>query len=109
VRAAAAALSGAVGRRVRVGFVATGAPRVAPLVTGLRAAGERRIAVASWLLAPGLFHRRLADAGADVVAAPLGVHPCVVDRLAQLAGVPAVWMDPAPIAGIEATQRSSAA
>ncbi|MGQ0777673.1 MAG: sirohydrochlorin chelatase [Pseudonocardiales bacterium] len=113
VRAAAAALSGAVGRRVRVGFVATGAPRVAPLVAGLRAAGERRIAVASWLLAPGLFHRRLADAGADVVAAPLGVHPCVVDRLTQLATAPAVRMDTTPletsIAGIDAIQRSSAA
>ncbi|MGH4003356.1 MAG: sirohydrochlorin chelatase [Pseudonocardiaceae bacterium] len=90
VRAAAGQLSGEVGARVRVGFVATGSPRVAPLVAGLRAAGEPRVAVASWLLAPGLFHRRLAEAGADVVAAPLGVHPGVVDRLAQLAGADAV-------------------
>jgi sirohydrochlorin ferrochelatase len=87
VRAAACLLSGQVGRRVRVGFVATGAPRVAPLVAGLRAAGESRIAVASWLLAPGLFSRRLDTADADVVAAPLGAHPGVVDRLVQLAGV----------------------
>src|SRR5947209_13539894 len=72
VRAAACLLSGQLGRRVRVGFVATGAPRVAPLVAGLRAAGESRIAVASWLLAPGLFSRRLDTAEADVVAAPLG-------------------------------------
>jgi sirohydrochlorin ferrochelatase len=84
VRAAARQLSGRVGSRVRVGFVATGAPRVTPLVAGLRAAGERRVAVASWLLAPGLFHRRLASAGADVVAAPLGAHPKVIDRLTQL-------------------------
>ena len=90
VRVAARQLSGQVGSRVRVGFVATGAPRVAPLVAALRAAGESRIAVASWLLAPGLFSRRLASAGADVVAAPLGVHPEVVDRLAQLAEVEAV-------------------
>lgn len=90
VRAAAGQLSGEVGSRVRVGFVATGAPRVAPLVAGLRAAGELRVAVASWLLAPGLFHRRLAEAGADLVAAPMGVHPGVVDRLAQLAGADAV-------------------
>lgn len=90
VRAAAGQLSGEVGARVRVGFVATGAPRVAPLVAGLRAAGELRIAVASWLLAPGLFHRRLTEAGADVVAAPMGVHPGVVDRLVQLAGADAV-------------------
>src|SRR5829696_1902904 len=43
-----------------------------------RAIGERRVAVASWLLAPGLFHARLADAGANAVAAPLGAHPDVV-------------------------------
>ncbi|MBV8994738.1 MAG: sirohydrochlorin chelatase, partial [Pseudonocardiales bacterium] len=58
-----------------------------PLVAGLRAAGESRVAVASWLLAPGLFSRRLGTAEADVVAAPLGAHPGVVDRLVQLAGV----------------------
>ena len=85
VRIAAHQLSGKVGSRIRVGFVATGAPRVAPLVAGLRAAGHSRVVVASWLLAPGLFHCRLASAGADVVAAPLGAHPEVVDRLAQLA------------------------
>jgi sirohydrochlorin ferrochelatase len=90
VRAAARRLSGEVGSRVRVGFVATGSPRVAPLVAGLRAAGERRVAVASWLLAPGLFHHRLLSAGADVVAAPLGAHPEVVDRLVQLASAAAV-------------------
>ncbi|HEY3894809.1 MAG TPA: sirohydrochlorin chelatase [Pseudonocardiaceae bacterium] len=85
VRATACQLSGVLGRRVRVGFVAAGAPRVAPLVAGLRAVGERRVVVASWLLAPGLFHSRLAAAGADAVAAPLGGHPAVADRLAQLA------------------------
>ncbi|HEX6403970.1 MAG TPA: CbiX/SirB N-terminal domain-containing protein [Pseudonocardiaceae bacterium] len=87
VRAAAGLLSGQVGRRVRVGFVATGAPRVAPLVAGLQAAGESRVAVASWLLAPGLFSRTLDTAQADVVAAPLGAHHRVVDRLVQLTGV----------------------
>jgi hypothetical protein len=63
---------------------------VAPLVAGLRASGESRIAVASWLLAPGLFSARLTAAGADVVAAPLGAHPEVIDRLAQLAEIGAV-------------------
>ncbi|MFN2494780.1 MAG: sirohydrochlorin chelatase [Pseudonocardiaceae bacterium] len=89
VRTAAAQLSDVLGHRVRAGFVATGAPRVTDLIAGLRAAGEPRVAVASWLLAPGLFHRRLAYVRADVVAAPLGVHPAVVDRLAQLADAPA--------------------
>jgi sirohydrochlorin ferrochelatase len=90
VRIAACWLSGQVGRRVRTAFVATGSPKVAPLVAGLRAAGECRVAVASWLLAPGLFHRKLATAQADVVAAPLGAHPAVVDRLVKLAGAGAV-------------------
>ena len=67
-----------VGRKVRVGFVATAAPRVDAVVAGLRAAGEQRIAVATWLLAPGVFHTRLGEAGADVVSAPLGAHPDVV-------------------------------
>jgi sirohydrochlorin ferrochelatase len=93
VRAAACQLSGELGCRVRVGFIATGAPSVTALVAGLRVAGEPRVAVASWLLAPGQFHRKLALAGADVVAAPLGTHPGVIDRLADLAGACAV---PAP-------------
>lgn len=94
VHTAADHLSDLVGGRVRVGFVATGTPRVAPLVADLRAAGEPRIAVASWLLAPGLFYGTLASAGADVVAAPLAVHPAVIDRLTRLAiTLPtAIWM-----------------
>jgi hypothetical protein len=39
------------------------------------------VAVASYLLADGLFQRRLHEAGADVVGAPLGPHPGVI-RLA---------------------------
>lgn len=57
--------------------IAAGGPRVPDVVAGLRAAGARRVAVASWLLAPGLFQRRLDEAGADVVAAPLADHPAV--------------------------------
>jgi sirohydrochlorin ferrochelatase len=78
VRAAGRMLGAQVGRKARVGFVTTAVPRVDALVTELRAAGERRIAVASWLLAPGVFHTRLSAVGADVVAAPLGAHPDVV-------------------------------
>ncbi|ANY05921.1 sirohydrochlorin chelatase [Pseudonocardia sp. HH130630-07] len=78
VRAAAGMLSELVGRRVRTGFAATGAPTVSALVDGLHAAGEERVAVASWLLAPGVFQNRLLDSGADVVADPLGVHDDVV-------------------------------
>jgi len=90
VHLAARRLSAVVGRRVRVGFLAAGTPRLADLVGGLRAVGERRVAVASWLLAPGAFHRAALGCGADVVADPLGAHPAVVGRLADLAGLDAV-------------------
>ena len=69
--------SGGAGEQ-RVGFVATATPRMDAVVADLRAAGERRVAVASWLLAPGVFHARLGELGADVVAAPLGAHHDVV-------------------------------
>lgn len=81
VGAAARLLQVRVGRRVRVGFVASGTPRVDPLVASLRAAGERRVAVASWLVAPGVFQDRLRACGADVVAGPLGPHPAVLDAV----------------------------
>ncbi len=88
VRAAAAMLSALVGRRVSIGFAApcrngSGYPAVADVVARIRGGGARRVAVASYLLADGLFQGRLYEAGADVVAAPLGLHPTVV-RLACL-------------------------
>ncbi|GLZ35912.1 hypothetical protein Lesp02_80990 [Lentzea sp. NBRC 105346] len=61
-----------------VGYVATASPRVPGVVDGLRG---RRVAVASWLLAPGAFHGSLAECGADVVSEPIGAHPLVVDVL----------------------------
>jgi sirohydrochlorin ferrochelatase len=48
-------------------------------VARLRAEGARRVAVASWLLAPGLFHRALGESGADVVAEPLSTHEAVAE------------------------------
>ena len=62
---------------------ALGDARVPDVVAGLRAAGARRVFVASYLLADGLFHARLADAGADGVAAPLGVHDSIVRLVAE--------------------------
>jgi sirohydrochlorin ferrochelatase len=81
VRAAGRMLGSLLGRRVRVGFAATAAPKIDALVTGLRRAGKDRVAVASWLLAPGVFHSRIEEAGADVVGAPLGAHPDVVEAV----------------------------
>ncbi|GAA4405340.1 sirohydrochlorin chelatase [Tsukamurella soli] len=86
VRAAAAMLSALVGHRVSIAFAApcrdgSGYPAVADAVARARRSGARRVAVASYLLADGLFQERLGRAGGDAVAAPLGLHPAVV-RLA---------------------------
>jgi len=75
-----------------LGFVATGAPRVTDVVARMRGAGHRRVFIASYLLAPGVFHSRLGDCGATGVADPLGAHPAVVQLLASrfmAASVPA--------------------
>jgi sirohydrochlorin ferrochelatase len=67
---------------IQLGFVATGAPRVADVVRVLRANGRRRIFVAPYLLARGVFHDRLTECAAAGVAAPLGAHPGVADLIA---------------------------
>jgi sirohydrochlorin ferrochelatase len=83
LRITAAMLSAALGDRVELAFAATGEPKVADAVAGLRARGARRVVVASYLLADGLFQERLHASGADAVAAPLGVHPGVVRLVAS--------------------------
>ncbi|WP_433479453.1 sirohydrochlorin chelatase [Spirillospora sp. CA-142024] len=74
VRAAARLLARRLRRPVPHGFVAAGGPALEEAVAGLRRDGARRVAVASYLLAPGRFHDRMAACGADVVAAPIGAH-----------------------------------
>lgn len=92
LRTAAVLLTARVGHQVPVGHVAGGEPRVASVVAASAARGSR-VVLATWLLAPGAFHRRLADAGAALVAGPLGDHPGVVTvvveryRTAASAGV----------------------
>lgn len=83
LRVTAAMLSAALGSRVELGYAATGEPGVAAAVAELRARGVDRVAVASYLLADGLFHDRLLASGADVVTAPLGTHPGVVRLVAS--------------------------
>jgi sirohydrochlorin ferrochelatase len=73
VRVAAARLAAHTGP-VAVGYVATARPALADVVTP-------RTVVASWLLAPGLFHRRATESGAAAVAAPLAAHPDVADLI----------------------------
>jgi sirohydrochlorin ferrochelatase len=77
LRTAAALLTARVGHDVPVGYIAGGEPRVASVVASTAPRGER-VVLAAWLLAPGAFHRWLGDAGAAVVAEPLGDHPDVV-------------------------------
>ncbi len=71
-------LSVLTGSRVRLGFAATGEPQVCQAVDMARARarrdGGRRVAVASYLLADGLFQERLRRSGADLVSQPLGTH-----------------------------------
>jgi sirohydrochlorin ferrochelatase len=71
VRQAADLLAARTGESVEVGYVTTASPRVTDMAQGL--------AVASWLLAPGLFHRIVRDAGARIVAEPIGAHRNAVD------------------------------
>ncbi|GAA4741947.1 sirohydrochlorin chelatase [Actinomycetospora chibensis] len=77
LRTAAALLTARVGHEVPVGYIAGGEPRVASVVESTGARGPR-IVIATWLLAPGAFHRWLGSSGAALVAEPLGDHPDVV-------------------------------
>jgi Uncharacterized conserved protein len=81
------------GRPVALATIAAGGPRVPEVVAALRAGGARRVAIASWLLAPGLFQQRLDACGADVVGAPIGTHSAVADLVVarhRAAGEPRV-------------------
>lgn len=64
-------------------FATAAAPSVSEAVAGLRAGGSRRIAVASHLLAPGVFADRVAAAGADLVSEPLGAAEPLQDLLVR--------------------------
>jgi sirohydrochlorin ferrochelatase len=77
---AAVLLGRRLGTPVHPGYLASGQPNAVDLITSLRGSGHR-VAAASWLLAPGLFHQRLVDSGAEVVSEPLGVHAGVVRAL----------------------------
>lgn len=77
LRTTAALLTARVGHEVPVGYIAGGEPRVASVVSSTASRGPRTV-VATWLLAPGAFHRWLGSSGAALVAEPLGEHPDVV-------------------------------
>ncbi|MFJ9645847.1 sirohydrochlorin chelatase [Streptomyces sp. NPDC004244] len=64
---------------VRPAFASAALPRTEDAVRALRAEGARRVAVASYVIAPGRLPDRIAggarEAGADVVAGVLGAAP----------------------------------
>jgi sirohydrochlorin ferrochelatase len=77
VRVAARLLTRRLQRPVSCAFVAAGSPSLTEMIEGLRERGSRRIAVASYLLAPGLFHDRMLASPADHVSEPIGAHDAV--------------------------------
>ncbi len=80
---AARRLGRLLGAPVTLATIATGGPRVGEAVAALRKGGADRVAVASWLLAPGLFQRQLDACGADLVGAPISDHDAVIELVAD--------------------------
>jgi sirohydrochlorin ferrochelatase len=64
---------------VEAAFASAAGPTVEEAVAALRGRGAPRVAVASYLLAPGLFADRIRAAGGDVTSAPLGDAPEVAE------------------------------
>ena len=62
-----------------VAYASGSEPKVADVVADLRQRGARRIAIAAYLLADGLFYRTLHRCGADAVTPPLCLDPAVTD------------------------------
>jgi sirohydrochlorin ferrochelatase len=76
---------------VMAAFASAAQPTVPEAVAALSARTGRPVAVATYLLAPGLFHEQLKLSGAGWVSGPLGDHPAVasliVDRFRTAAGL----------------------
>jgi sirohydrochlorin ferrochelatase len=91
LRTTASLLSALIRSSVDLGFAATGDPHVREAVerarekarAGARRRGARRVVVASYLLADGLFQERLRASGADLVSQPLGTHPGLAHLIAD--------------------------
>jgi len=79
VEAVAARLGAALGVPSRAAYASASAPTAGEAVASLRAAGARRVVMASYFLAPGQLYDSAVgsalDAGAVAVAPPLGVAP----------------------------------
>ncbi|BBH69018.1 cobalamin biosynthesis protein CbiX [Actinoplanes sp. OR16] len=62
-----------------IGYTSGAGPQVKDVVARLRRNGKRKIAIAAYLLAEGLFYRSLLNAGADSVTPPLCHDDAVAD------------------------------
>ena len=78
VREAAHLLGRSCGQWLSPTYVTTARP-----LTADRCDGTRRTFIAPYLLAPGLFHRRLAELPVAGVADPIGAHPKVIDLVVR--------------------------
>ncbi|WP_298811589.1 CbiX/SirB N-terminal domain-containing protein, partial [uncultured Gordonia sp.] len=83
VRLAARQPGSLIGGRVEVGFIATAEPTVPQAISRARRRLRRggKLVVASYLLAPGLFHSRLFSMDVGAVAEPLGADPRICDLI----------------------------
>ncbi|RVX42092.1 sirohydrochlorin ferrochelatase [Nonomuraea polychroma] len=77
VRAAAHQLAVRLARPVTAAFASAGSPSLEEAMERLGSTPAARVAIASYVLAPGYFHDRLAAAGAGLVSEPLGADPDV--------------------------------
>jgi sirohydrochlorin ferrochelatase len=77
VRAAAHMLAARLARPVTAAFASAGSPSLEEAVRRLGSTPAGRVAIASYVLAPGFFHDRLAAVGAGLVSDPLGADPDV--------------------------------
>lgn len=66
-----------------IGYAAKAEPPVAEAVLVLRDTGSARVVVAPYLVAEGFFHDQLFRLDADLVAAPLGAHPLLIDVVVE--------------------------
>ncbi|MEU7892973.1 sirohydrochlorin chelatase [Nonomuraea sp. NPDC049152] len=75
IRSAARLLAVRLSRPVTAAFAAGGSPTVDEGLDRMRRGPAPRVVLASYLLAPGFFHDKLVNAGADVVTEPIGADP----------------------------------
>jgi sirohydrochlorin ferrochelatase len=83
VRAAAHRLAVRLARPVTAAFASAGSPSLPEAMERLGSTPAARIAIASYVLAPGFFHDRLVASGADLVTAPLGADQDVAALIWQ--------------------------